>query len=357
MALNANNTLFRRTASNFSLSIKPFTQKRSWSARTVPSFQSTKSPELDSILNRFRDELFIPKSLTTEQQFMIYRTRHAAKLTENPITVAVGEDNETYHLRPLDQRKLPSQRDSIEAFSLMHKTQDWSNLAIFLTGLHNSGRVVDLAHWEWLVRKSGSSNGLGSLLQCAQQAKDTKFSLRNPEIVRKLFFQLHLVTQKGGFEGPVVEKTYRLAKQFSHLMETEAHAVNDLKTDPKRSTFVIGTLLELSAADALNEPSTEKGAEVLKYALRFIASRELPSKLLEKGWSHPLNSLLQEAAANYNAINLALKVPEVIQAKDVATGLKKRLTEYGTFIKKAKELAPKDKATLGLQQAQSFYKD
>ncbi|KAL4868541.1 hypothetical protein BDV12DRAFT_102436 [Aspergillus spectabilis] len=360
MAPNAIGSLFRRqTASNFRQSINHFTQKRSWSARTIPSFYPTNSPELDQALSRFRDELFIPHSLTTEQQRMIYRNRHAAKLNENPITVSIGEDDEPYPLRPLGVSQLPSTKDAYKVLSLMHETKNWSNLAIFLTGLRNSGRSLETARWEWLVRKAGESNGLGPLLQCAQQANDTRFLLKEPALVKRLFFELHVLAQEDGFSGPAVEKAYGLATQFAHLMESDTHVVNDLEKDPRRSSFVIGTLLELSAARALNEPSPEKGGEVLNYARRFIASWEPPTTQTQQNW-YQVDARLQDVVASYSGMNLASKVPEVTKANDVAAGLRKRVIEYGSFIGKLKKMAPKEileKPTLGLRHARLVHKD
>ncbi|KAL4883050.1 hypothetical protein BJY04DRAFT_216764 [Aspergillus karnatakaensis] len=349
-----------QTANGFRQSVFQFTQKRSWSARTIPSFYPTASPELDKALNRFRDEVFVPHSLNTEQKRMIYKQRFADKLRENPITVSIGPKDEPYLLRPIDVEALPSRQDAYAALYLMFEAKNWSNLPLFLTGLYNANRKISRTRWEWLIRKAGQSNGLGALLQCAQTPKETHFWLKDTEIVKKLFLQLHLLALEGVSSEPDVEKAHRLATQFALQMETDAHAVNSLEKDPRKSPFVIGALLELNAAYALQEPSKEQGAEVLKFAQRFLASWEPPVQPSADAKWALIDELLQEIVMSYNGMLLALRVPEISKAQDVSKGLRERVAEYGTFIKKLKKMAPAkvvENPTLGFKQATLLHKE
>ncbi|KAL4740050.1 hypothetical protein BDV11DRAFT_169544 [Aspergillus similis] len=359
MAHNAMGRLLRcQTPSSFHQSVN-LTQKRSWSARTIPSLAPTPSPELDQLLNRFRDELFIPHSLNIQQRNLIYRPRNASKLNGHPIIVSIGPKEEPYQLRSIDLFSVPTTNDKHRVLTLMHETKNWSNLATFLIGTHKSGMVTHQDRWEWLVRKAGSSNGLGHLLMCAQQSEATHFKLKNVSVVERLFFELHLAGQRIDFTGEGIAKIQGLAKSFALLMETPEHAVHDLERDPKRSALVIGTLLELSAARALSEGGSNV-SQVEAYARRLLASLK-DQNLSAEGQDWLSNDrLLQRLVPCYNGLKLALQLDDIAHNKHIASALKTRVNELGMFIAKIKKTAPKDvrqKPTIGLAQAQLLHQN
>src|SRR5436189_6456790 len=95
----------------------------------IPVFKPTSSPELDSILAKFRDTLFIPTSLPLRHRKLIYKASKAEDLRQHPIIVNIGgEIEELYQLRPMDIRDRPKKNDVLNAVALMKTRQDWHNL-------------------------------------------------------------------------------------------------------------------------------------------------------------------------------------------------------------------------------------
>ncbi len=375
MAPNAIGRLLRQAPSTLQRSLS-FTQKRSWSARSkalfirlavsyvangnaaIPTLSPTSSPELDQTLNRFRDEMFIPNSLNASQRNLVYRPRNANKLNGHPVIVPIGENEESYQLRSIDVFSLPSKKDVIRVLSLMHETNDWSNLATFLTGIYNSNMSLSLGRWEWLVRKAGESNGFGQLLKCAQQSKLTRFELKDISLVERLFFELHLAGQRNDFAGPGIVKLNGFAKSFALLMEAPEHAVHELENDPKKNPLVIGTLLEFSAAKALNEGGTDGVREVESLTQRLLASWKTQDLSTERKDWHSIDHLLQQLVPTYNGLKLALQLDGIANNKQISSGLKTRTNEFGMLIAKFKKAAPKriqEKPTVGLSQAQLLH--
>ncbi|RDW61868.1 uncharacterized protein DSM5745_10540 [Aspergillus mulundensis] len=362
MALNTTARVLRQAPSTLQQSIN-LNQKRSWSARTIPSLTPTQSPELDQLLNRFRDELFIPHSLKVQQRNLIYRPRLASKLTGHPIVVPIGPKEEPYQLRPIDIWKVPGKKDSLRVIALMHETKDWSNLVNFLRGLHKAGLSFQPRHWEWLVRKAGGSNGLGALVMAAQQSHTTGFTLNNVSLVERLFFELHLAGQRIEFTGEGIAKIYGLANSFTLLMHNPHHAVSDLDNDPKRSTLVIGTLLELSAARALSDygsnvdkveyEAVEKKVEYQARRLLASLKRQNLSQVGEDWVSN--DKLLQRLVPCYNGLKLALQVDVIARNKQFAAALKTRTNELGMFIGDLKKGV--HRPTIGLVQAQLLHQN
>ncbi|KAL4789973.1 hypothetical protein BDV19DRAFT_373144 [Aspergillus venezuelensis] len=357
MAHNAMGRLLCRQTTSIQQSIN-FIQRRNWSARTVPSLAPTGSPELDETLLRFRDELFIPHSLHVNQRNLIYSSRHSNKLLSgHPIIVPIGKNEEPYRLRPISFTSLPSRKQALRALALMHETGNWSNLVLFLTGIHNSGRSLRNQDWEWLVRKVGGSDGFGALLTAAQQAESTHLFLKNISLVERLFFELHLAGQRADFQGPGVGKAHGFAKSFSLLLESPEHAVHDLEADSRRSTLVIATLLELSAARGLSQEGYNNIAEVESYARRLIASLKTQNySIQDKDWV-ARDQLLQTLVPAHNSIKLAIQL-EDIASQQLGTQLKARMNELGTVIVNIKNSAPQgvqEKPSVGLGQAQLLH--
>ncbi|EAW12679.1 uncharacterized protein ACLA_011060 [Aspergillus clavatus NRRL 1] len=356
MAHSAVGRLFRcQTSRTLRQSIGSFAQKRSYS-KNVPSFPPTSSAELDQALNRFREELFIPFGLNTEQRRLMFRQKYADKLEQEPVTVYVGESDEPFHLRPMDPQSRPSKKEIKDVISLMKTKKDWQNLLPFLAGLRMSHRTIETERWEWLVRKAGEADALGIILECAKQTSRTGLRLNNVGIVQRIFFELHRKAQMGEFKDPAVSKALSLAKQFVALMEAPEHMERNIEQDPKRKPFVVGTLLELSAARAVNEfGGKDETGDVLTYAQRLLATWRFGNFSRDvKDWV-AVDFMLQENVPIYNAMKLSLEVEGVANEKSVASGLKTHVNELGMLIANQKKMAPEkvqQKPTLGFQQSQ-----
>ncbi|KAA8647004.1 hypothetical protein EYZ11_000137 [Aspergillus tanneri] len=353
-------SLFRgQSSSALRQLIGAITQKRSYSKNAIPTFSPTSSPELDQAFNRFREELFIPFGLGTSQRKTMFRQKYAQKLEEEPVSVAIGENNETFLLRPMDPQSRPTKEEIVDLISMMKTTNDWQNLLPFLSGLRMSNRRLNPNRWEWLVRKAGQADALGIVLECAKQPERTNLRLKNVGFVQRLFFELHRMAQIREFKDPAVSKALSLAKQFVSLMEAPEHIERNPELDPKRKPVVIGTLLELSAARSLNglEGKDENG-DVLAFAQRLLGSWSLGNFNSETKQWVKVDHMLQENVPIYNGMKLALQVNGISNNKSVAPGLKTRINELGTLIANQKKAAPehiKQRPTIGFAQSQLLH--
>lgn len=290
---------------------------------------------------------------------MMFRQKYADKLDEEPVTVYVGETDEPFHLRPMDPQSRPSKKEIKDVISLMKTKQDWQNLLPFVAGLRMSHRIVEPERWEWLVRKAGEADALGIILECAKQTSRTGLRLNNVGIVQRIFFELHRKAQEGEFKDPAVSKALNLAKQFVTLMEAPEHLERNIEQDPKRRPFVIGTLLELSAARSLNDlGGKDETGDVLAYAQRLLAAWRLGNFSRDvKDWVS-VDFMLQENMPIYNGMKLALQVEGIANEKSVASGLKTHVNELGMLITNQKKMAPEkvqQKPTLGYQQSRLLH--
>jgi hypothetical protein len=319
----------------------------------IPSFAPTSSADLDQILNRFREEIFIPFGLGARQRRLIFRQRYSEKLEEEPITVTIAQD-EKFQLRPLDPQSLPRKEEIVQVVSLMKTMKDWQNIIPFLVGMRMSRRVLTQGRWEWLIRKAGEADSLGIILECAKQSERTGLKLKEIDIVHRLFFALHQKAQAADFKGDSMTKTLALAKQFAALMEAPEHVNHDIKLDPKRRPFIIGVLLELSAARALNESEgRDEGGYVKSYAEKLLASWPLGSfdgKIQD--WVH-VDRMLQENIPIWNGIRLALQVHGIAGNEALSTSLRNHLQQLSTLIDEQQILVPekfKERPTQGYRQ-------
>ncbi|PYI06119.1 hypothetical protein BO78DRAFT_344299 [Aspergillus sclerotiicarbonarius CBS 121057] len=358
MAQNAVGRLFRsQNSSSLRQSIGSFTQTRNVSRNAVPTFTPTSSPELDQTLNRFREELFIPFGLGQQQRRLMFRQKYADRLEQEPVTANLGE--EEFLLRPMDPQSRPTKNEAIEAISLMKNTTDWNNLVSLLAGLRMSNRLIKASRMEWIVRKAAEANALGVVLECAKQVERTGLRLNEVGFVQRLFFELHRKAQAAEFEGPEVAKALSIATQLVGLMERPGHVQHDVVKDPKRRPFVIGTLLELSAARALSEfGGKDQDGNVRLYSQRLLGSWSLGNFNSETTEWVAVDKMLQENIPIYNGMKLALQVHGIVNERAVAPGLKNRLNELNQLISNQVKNAPEkvqQKPTVGLVQAQLLY--
>jgi len=330
------------------------------SRAAIPTFSPTSSPELDQALNRFREELFIPFGLGEKQRKLMFRQKYSEKLNEEPISVTIGE-NEQFQLRPMDPQSRPKNQEITKVVSLMKTTKDWQNIIPFLAGLRLARRVLKPDRWEWLIRKAAAADALGIMLECAKQSERTGLRLNNVGVVQKFYFMLHQKAQAADFQGAHLNKALSLAKQAAMLMEAPEHVVHDVQQDPKRRPFVIGVLLELSAARALNEfGGQDEGGHVRAYAQRLLATWPLGSfDAQTKEWVR-IDRMLQENVPIYNGMKLALQVNGIASDKALNNGLKACVNELERLIREQTKNAPaevKEQPTLGYKQIQLLAPD
>ncbi|KAG0156080.1 hypothetical protein PDIDSM_3256 [Penicillium digitatum] len=317
MAQISMSRLFRQsTTSSVRQSILRPVQVRSYGSNSettgsaIPTFTSTSSPELDEALDRFRNELFIPLALPNRQRKSVFREKYAKQLQNEPITVKIGETEE-FTLTPKKHHDLPSKKEALEVLKMMVATKNFSNLFPYLSGLRMSNYAINSDRWEFIIRKTSDAGKLSTIIECARQSKRTGLTLSNKNIARRLFFELHKTAAKANFKGIQTVKALKLAREAASLMDAHEHSVRNIEDDPKHQPFVIGTLLELSAACAkIKEAET---ALVRGYAQKLDAAWFLGNFKDDAVTGFENIERVEENLAVYNGMLLALGLPKVSQ--------------------------------------------
>lgn len=201
------------------------------------------------------------------------KEKDAKRLEQERITVDVGESEE-YTLRPRKLTDLPTKNEAGEVLRMMAAAKEYTNLIPFMSGLWMSNYRIAPGRWEYLMRQTRPAGKLYLILECAKQAEHTGLRFRDTGLMQRFFFELHLMARESRLEGPEVIKALNLAKQALDLMD--AHLSGDgskpREQDPRTQLGVIATLVELSAARAVNEfDGKDITEEVQGYLRKLIA--------------------------------------------------------------------------------------
>ncbi|EPS34879.1 hypothetical protein PDE_09843 [Penicillium oxalicum 114-2] len=253
-------------------------QSRGYASKSaIPTFPETSSPELNQLLYRFRQDRFIPSGLPNQQRRNMFKEKHKQRLEDEPISVAISE-NEEYTLRPMAVGELPTKKDAYEVLRLIAANNEWKTLLPFLSGLYMSDFRLNANRFAQLVRKASDAGKLPVIMECIRQGHRTGFHLRDLTVVERLFYDIHVIAQRADFQGPALTKMLNLAKQAIDLIDQDitTQTSSSKIENPKFQPSVIGTLLELTAARAINEfGGKDQANEVLGYARKLIAARPL----------------------------------------------------------------------------------
>jgi hypothetical protein len=305
-----------------------------------------------------REELFFPFSVPMAQRKRMFRQKYADKLDEEPSTTTDDPDSDL-QLRPMDPQSRPTLNEAFETIALMKTPADWQNIVPFLSGMQRSNRLLNDNRWEWLVRKAGAANALGSLLECAKQADRTGFRFSKAGVAKRYFFELHRTAHSADFQDPALSKCLRLAEQAVWLMEDAEHVVRDPALDPKRSPLTIAVLLELSASRAMNNFSgKDEGAHVKAYAQRLLGVWPRVSFESATNWTN-VDNMLQENVPVFNGMRFALRLKGISKDQSVGPGLSKGVADLAGWIAAQKEKAPEnvgEKPTIGYQEGAALHR-
>lgn len=238
----------------------------------------------------------------------MFKEKHARRLEDEPITVKIGE-NEEYTLRPLKEASLPKSKEIIDVLRLMETANDYQNLVPFMSGLWNSQMTVSAARWQYLVRKTADAGKLSLIVECARQAHRTGLSLENHDFTERLFLEIHRMAQEAEYKGPQLAKALKVAQNAAEIMDTYA---SDPATNPKYQPYVIGTLLELSAARALDEfGGKDQTNEVANYGKKLYACWSLgkfQGSVRKEFDAEHVDRELTRTIAIYKGLKLAMTV-------------------------------------------------
>lgn len=291
----------------------------------------------------------------------MFRQKYADRLDEEPVTVNIGENDEPFLLRPMDPQSRPTKQEAVQTICLMKTSRDWQNLVPFLTGLRMSNRILTPDRWEWLIRRANDeADALGVILECAKQSGKTGLRLDNKSVVEQLFFQLHRKAQRGDFQDPALSKALGLAQAAVNLMESLEHRASAPSQDPRRNPTVIGVMLELHTARALNAAraagspnAKDEGGHILAYALRLQGTWSKVNMKQPQTWREA-EKQLRDNIPIYNALRLALQLPSIAGDTDNGKALRNSLHDMKMLLVAARKLAPSDvraRPPQGLEQA------
>ncbi|KAK2744772.1 hypothetical protein FQN55_006528 [Onygenales sp. PD_40] len=305
--------------------IRPFSSTLSSSRAVVPSFKPTDSKDLDEILTKFREHVFIPAFLSRPRRKLLYKTPiESSPLLQQPITIYL-ENSETYQLRPLRLEDTPRNSKLRDVVELMTTPEHWSNLLPLLQGMHSAKRTPKVDVMEFILRKAGEAGMNTLMIECAKQSRTTGLSLGNYQIAELFFSNFRMQAEKADFKGPELEKALKNAKQTATLMNMPGHAPVDRLADPRRNPNIIGVLLELSAARALDAfEGKDTTGDVVSYAEKLIGTwqlREFKIPEHSKGAKRELTELPSVG------IEFALQVEEVQANEKLSGELRKKLEE------------------------------
>lgn len=271
----------------------------------------------------------------------MYKEKHAQRLRDEPITISISETEE-YTLQPKKYLDAPKKSEAIEVIKMMQAAEDYKNFIPFVSGLRGAQYSVTDDRWEQIIRKAGDAGKLHLIIECARQSEITGLRLRNLELVETLFYTLHLSAHKADFKGPEVGKTLNMAKQAVDIMDADLpdHSYSDPSLNPKSQPVVIATLLELSAARAVNDfAGKDQNKEVLSYAQKLLACA--PKGHYQKGPSNNgrknVNNWIREASTVYNGLRMSLSIHGLAADKALHREVSSRLDEVKKSLKKVVE--------------------
>lgn len=331
-------------------------------ADEVPLFRQTSSPELDTLLARFRNDVFIPQSLGYRHKQLIYRTKYSPSLEEHPITVSVqtgkNAEEENYKLRHLDITKSPRTTELRDVVKMMKTREDWYNLAPFLSGLRISRRNIADNLWEFVLRKAGEAGVEDIAYRLAKYSGYTGLSLSKPGVTRALFFNFHRKARLADFKGEELLNALSFAENTALLLNAKHHSAPVISQDPKRKPDIIGILLELRAAYAIDAfGGKDEGGHVRGYAMKVLDTWVLGDFDVPNGFG--ANWKLFELVPLWHGLKLALQVEEVKSDKNLNQALASKIGEIGKKIEAAVESVPKkseDSVPTGVALSKLLYK-
>lgn len=289
----------------------------------VPSFGPVSTPALEKQLKYIRERLFVPMYMTEHQRRLMFRARYRNRLVEEQVKVTIGD--EEFTLYPRIRQELPDKETVFATMQQMKTPKDWENLIPLLIGLRKSNFSVHRSSYEKWIRLAGKSGATGVILELAKQTKRTGFTLESYGAGFQLALSLYQRAEAAGFKGEVVSTALRQIEQAAQMMNTPEHTNRDPLLDPKRQPWFIGTCLQLSAAQALENPGEDADTKVASYAKKLMGNWELVKlESASDNWGKR-DEILQEIVPVRNGMATALQVDSVSGDKNLRKQIQQRL--------------------------------
>ncbi|KAI9047388.1 hypothetical protein LZ554_008834 [Drepanopeziza brunnea f. sp. 'monogermtubi'] len=243
----------------------------------IPSFTEVSSPELQDLLTRIRERIFLPAHVNESQRKLIFSPKHAKSLEVEPaIANIAGED---FRLRHLElTRDVPSRRTAVlKALRLMKEKRDWDNLPNLLGGLKNAGcqhgPQVRLA----VVGKAGKAGRQDTVLECLRRAEFTGLTLQHLEMPTQVLYWMAQKAVAADWDAQETKKALAWAEMVRDMMEEPKHKVMPKRDIPKYldaskdQPEVPGILLQLAAVRA-TQIGKDEGGKVERYAKELLGA-------------------------------------------------------------------------------------
>ncbi|MCJ1310431.1 hypothetical protein MMC25_004095 [Agyrium rufum] len=299
----------------------------------IPTFPSTSSQELNTLLTTLRKNVFFPSTLTSGQRGLLYRkTQHHHLLGDDPIVVQRGNPPEPFTLLPLNQLyDEPNTKVSFwKILSLMKEPVDWQIWPGLLEGWIGSHRKIPQSWYERLIRQAGEAGQGGIILECLKRTKKTGLRADEVPVVRAaLWIGFERAIQSSWSEEGLnkaikhVENVLHLIEDPNHIRRESKKPMVNAKTgeilDPRMRPEIWGVGMALSATrlNKFPDSSEQKGdiERVNNFAKRVIATWESFKDLEVKAGEDPIaaNEKLKPVAPLWFGMRMVEKLNNIDQ--------------------------------------------
>ncbi|KAH0551394.1 hypothetical protein GP486_007391 [Trichoglossum hirsutum] len=248
---------------------------RSFATGGLHTFRPTSSPELDGLLNSFRDNIFIPSHLPKRYRDVIYKTKSNPLLSPDAepkfVDIPCGNgESIKYRLTPIDRLKDEPASRMRELLDLMKVPGDFDVIPPFLEGLHHARRKLTKSDLEKTARRANVAGRHDIILECARRVKTTGFILKHLPVAREAIRGPYLQAKRGN--SSEVKKALSQAEQIIELLESPAHTKGKRvePTDPRAQPDIIGVVLAIAAIQASkHNGGSDIDGKVAMYANRM----------------------------------------------------------------------------------------
>ncbi|KAH7323835.1 hypothetical protein BKA65DRAFT_435941 [Rhexocercosporidium sp. MPI-PUGE-AT-0058] len=239
----------------------------------VPAFTEVSSSELQDLLTKVRERIFLPAHISHGQRDLIFKPKHAKSLEVEPVTAIIaGEEFRLKNLSVLND--IPGRVKSLDkALKLMKEKRDWDNLPNLLQGLKTAGFQFGKYRPEVLLRRAGRAGRQDVILECLRRADETGLTLMDPSIVVQVFFWIQQKAMASHWDAEETKKALHWAEMVKEMMADPKQRTPEGSKSVAELHEVNGILLELAAVRAAkHQGGKDADGKVEKYALDLLAS-------------------------------------------------------------------------------------
>lgn len=231
-------------------------------------FLEASSPELSQLLATLNARVLLPKHLTPEQEWLVYKPENRPKLEQEPIDITLGDV--TLPLEHLDRNKdIPAYRVHLRNIIKASKTpDDWENVVRALEGYTNAGLDLSPDQQTMVVRHLAQAGLQHQILKLVQRANATGLHLRNFGLVLMILRSVRDKAWQAGWAKDDLKKALSLAEQLVELMENKEHLPAARQEDYRTHPAVVAVPLEMAAE--LSYRHEADSAKVKRYASRLM---------------------------------------------------------------------------------------